>query len=83
MLAFTPLLFMPEGAGSFIRSLPAAVLYTVAASLFVSLTIIPFLASRCCSEHEHPEGNWLLRVVMRASTASIGRCCTWRSARPV
>ncbi len=64
MLAFTPLLFLPEGAGSFIRSLPAAVLYTVAASLFVSLTIIPFLASRMLSEHEHPEGNWLLRVVM-------------------
>jgi multidrug efflux pump subunit AcrB len=64
MLAFTPLLFLPEGAGAFIRSLPASVLYTVAASLFVSLTIIPFLASRMLSEREHPEGNWLLRVVM-------------------
>lgn len=64
MLAFTPLLFMPEGSGAFIRSLPAAVLYTVAASLFVSLTVIPFLASRMLSEREHPEGNWLLRAVM-------------------
>jgi multidrug efflux pump subunit AcrB len=64
MLAFTPLLFLPEGAGAFIRSLPAAVLFTVAASLFVSLTIIPFLASRMLSEREHPEGNWLLRLVM-------------------
>ena len=64
MLAFTPLLFMPEGAGSFIRSLPASVLYTVGASLFVSLTVIPFLASRMLSEREHPEGNWLLRAVM-------------------
>ena len=64
MLAFTPLLFLPEGSGSFIRSLPAAVLFTVAASLFVSLTIIPFLASRMLSEREHPEGNFLLRVVM-------------------
>ncbi|MCE9521871.1 MAG: efflux RND transporter permease subunit [Alphaproteobacteria bacterium] len=64
MLAFTPLLFLPEGAGAFIRSLPASVLYTVAASLLVSLSIIPFLASRLLSEHEHPEGNWLLRGVM-------------------
>ncbi len=64
MLAFTPLLFLPEGAGAFIRSLPAAVLFTVAASLMVSLTIIPFLASRMLPEHEAPEGNWLLQRVM-------------------
>jgi multidrug efflux pump subunit AcrB len=64
MLAFTPLLFLPEGAGAFIRSLPAAVLFTVAASLVVSLTIIPFLASILLPEHEPPEGNWLLQRVM-------------------
>jgi multidrug efflux pump subunit AcrB len=46
VLAFLPLLFLPEGPGEFIRSLPAAILFTVLASLFVSLTIIPFLASR-------------------------------------
>jgi multidrug efflux pump subunit AcrB len=46
VLAFLPLLFLPEGPGEFIRSLPAAILFTVVASLFVSLTIIPFLASR-------------------------------------
>ena len=52
MLAFLPLLFLPEGAGDFVRSLPAAVLFTVLASLFVSLTVIPFLASRML----RPEG---------------------------
>jgi multidrug efflux pump subunit AcrB len=46
LLAFLPLLFLPEGAGQFIRSLPAAILFTVIASLFVALTVIPFLASR-------------------------------------
>ncbi len=46
VLAFLPLLFLPEGAGEFIRSLPAAILFTVLASLFVALTIIPFLSSR-------------------------------------
>ncbi|PWR17719.1 efflux RND transporter permease subunit [Zavarzinia compransoris] len=65
MLAFVPLLFLPEGAGKFIRSLPVSVLYTVAASLFVSLTIIPFLASRILSRHEDPEGNVLLRGIMK------------------
>jgi multidrug efflux pump subunit AcrB len=45
VLAFLPLLFLPGGAGQYIRSLPAAVIATVLASLFVSLTIIPWLAS--------------------------------------
>lgn len=68
MLAFTPLLFLPEGAGAFIRSLPAAVLSTVAASLLVSLTIIPFLASRIASAKTHPEGNVFLRWTMAGIT---------------
>ena len=46
LFAFLPLLFLPEGVGIFIRSLPAAVLYTVLASLLVALTVIPFLSSR-------------------------------------
>ncbi len=64
MLAFLPLLFLAEGAGKFTRSLPVTVLYTVGASLLVSLTIIPFLASRLLSRNEHPEGNVVLRMVM-------------------
>ncbi len=63
--AFLPLLFLPEGAGKFIRSLPMAVLLTVAASLLVSLTIIPFLASRILARDAHEEGNAVLRFVMR------------------
>jgi multidrug efflux pump subunit AcrB len=68
LFAFLPLLFLPEGSGLFIRSLPASVLYTVAASLLVALTIIPFLASRVLQtgqvDVEH-EGNRALRAIMR------------------
>ena len=39
-------------------------LFTVAASLVVALTITPFLASRLLREHEAQEGNWLLQKVM-------------------
>lgn len=66
MLAFLPLLFLPEGAGAFTRSLPVAVLLTVAASLFVSLTIIPFIASKLLKPEAHEEGNIILRTVMGA-----------------
>jgi multidrug efflux pump subunit AcrB len=64
VFAFIPLLFLPEGAGKFIRSLPASVIYTVLASLLVSFTIIPLLASRWLAEHEDPHGNRLLQALM-------------------
>lgn len=61
IFAFLPLLFLPGAAGQFIRSLPLAVVYTVGASLLVSLTIVPFLASRMLSPRADPHGNWFLR----------------------
>jgi multidrug efflux pump subunit AcrB len=65
LFAFLPLLFLPGGAGMFIRSLPAAVLYTVLASLLVAFTVIPFLASRILRpEGEHGEGNRSLKSLM-------------------
>jgi multidrug efflux pump subunit AcrB len=67
ILAFLPLLFLPEASGEFVRSLPAAVLYTILASLFVALTIIPFLASRLLrGPHAAPPVGrqpWLGRLV--------------------
>ena len=49
MFAFLPLLFLPGGAGRLHPQLPLAVVFTIAASLLVSLTVIPFLASRLLS----------------------------------
>ncbi|TAH29690.1 MAG: efflux RND transporter permease subunit [Cytophagales bacterium] len=65
VFAFLPLTFLPEGAGDFVRSLPMAVLCTVLASLFVALTIIPFLSSQILSSHEKEEGNFFMRMFKR------------------
>lgn len=67
LLAFVPLLFLPEGAGDFIRSLPAAVLFTILASLFIALSIIPFLASRLLRSERHREFRrpWLANLAAR------------------
>jgi multidrug efflux pump subunit AcrB len=46
VFAFLPLLALPGGAGEFIRSMPVAVVFTILASLLVSLTVVPFLSSR-------------------------------------
>jgi multidrug efflux pump subunit AcrB len=62
VIAFMPLVFLPEGSGDFIRSLPLAVIFCVMASMLVSLTIIPFLSSRLLQNHlGNPEGNFLMR----------------------
>lgn len=63
LFAFLPLTFLPEGSGDFVRPLPMAVLVTVASSLLVSLTIIPFVASKLLRPHTG-EGNALLRAIM-------------------
>ncbi len=65
IFAFAPLLFLPEGAGQFTRSFILSIIFTVAASLIISLTIIPFLASRILSREEGPDGNAILRWLNR------------------
>ena len=82
LFAFLPLFFLPEGAGKFIRSLPAAVTFTVLASLLVSLTIIPFLASRWLKEHDSGEGNRLLQAVMRGIHTVYRPLLHWALAHP-
>lgn len=64
IFAFLPILALPEGAGEFIRSFPVAVLCTIAASLVVSLTIIPFLAGRLLPRTEAGHTNFFLSAVM-------------------
>lgn len=67
IIAFLPLVFLPEVAGDFIRSLPMAVIASVLASMLVSLTIIPFLSSRLLKQHQgHHNGNIFLRALQKA-----------------
>lgn len=73
ILAFLPLVFLPDASGDFIRSLPMAVVTTVLASLFVSLTIVPFLASRILEEKHDPRGNIILRGLKWVISKSYAR----------
>jgi multidrug efflux pump subunit AcrB len=82
LLAFLPLCFLPEGAGKFTRSLPVAVLGTVAASLLVSLTIVPFLASRILPRHESEHGNRFLQVIQRGIHGFYAPILHWSLERP-
>jgi multidrug efflux pump subunit AcrB len=71
IIAFLPLVFLPEAAGEFIRSLPMGVITSVLASMLVSLTIIPFLSSRLLKEtHGHPDGNIFMRSLKKLINGS-------------
>lgn len=62
VLAFVPILALPGGAGLYLRPLPLAVIASVGASLLVSMTVIPFLASRLLRPEGH-EGNRFFRYL--------------------
>ena len=60
VIAFMPLMFLPEATGDFIRSLPIAVISSVLGSMIVALTVIPFLSSRILSDKHEGEGKILI-----------------------
>jgi multidrug efflux pump subunit AcrB len=83
MVAFMPLAFLPEASGEFIRSLALAVISSVFASMIVSLTVVPFFASRILKTNHDPEGNIFLRLLQRAIKGSYGKVLDVALARPV
>jgi multidrug efflux pump subunit AcrB len=84
IIAFLPLVFMPEAAGDFIRGLPMGVITSVIASMFVSLTIIPFLSSRILKEqHGHPDGNIFMRSLKKLIHGSYSKLLDKALERPV
>lgn len=82
IFAFVPLLALPGNAGAFIRSLPLAVVFTVAASLFVSLTVVPFLGSLILKD-EGEHGNVVFRVMMRVIEGSYRPILAVALQRPI
>ncbi len=83
LFAFLPLLFLPGAAGNYIRSLPASVLYTIGASLLISLTIVPFLASFILKNEEHKEGNKVLQGLTWVLGKTYRRLLHWSISRPI
>jgi multidrug efflux pump subunit AcrB len=85
LLAFLPLANLPEASGDFIRSLPMAVMVTVLASLFVSVTIIPFMSSILLKGHEgasHAEGNMFFRGFKKYINTPYQNLLVWCIKHP-
>ncbi|WP_149526736.1 efflux RND transporter permease subunit [Sphingobacterium hotanense] len=72
VIAFMPLVFMPEMAGEFIRSMPIAVITSVIGSMLIALLVVPFLSSKLLKPHEHEGGNAILRGMQNIIHKSYG-----------
>ncbi|HEY5825547.1 MAG TPA: efflux RND transporter permease subunit [Cyclobacteriaceae bacterium] len=83
IIAFMPLVFLPEGAGDFIRGLPLAVIMAVLSSMLVSLTVIPFLSSRILKDHGDAKGNIFLRGLQSLIHGSYSKLLDKALRRPV
>jgi len=82
VFAFLPVLMLPGSAGKFIRSLPAAVVVTIVASLLVSITIIPFLSAIFLQEEKDEHGNFFMRALNRAIDLTYAKLLHGALARP-
>ncbi|MBC6492674.1 efflux RND transporter permease subunit [Flavihumibacter stibioxidans] len=82
IIAFLPLVFMPEASGEFIRGLPMAVIFSVFASMLVSLTIVPFMASKVFKTDHNPEGNIFLRGLKKLISGSYSKLLERALKRP-
>ena len=83
IFAFLPLMFLPGMAGKYMRVLPTSVIFIVLGSLFVALTIIPFIASLIFRGDADPRGNLVLRGFHKGIDFTYGRALKWSLDNPV
>ena len=83
IFAFLPLMFLPGKAGKYMRTLPTSVTFIVLGSLFVALTIIPFIASLVFKGDVDPGGNRILKALNRGIDFTYGRALHWSLKNPL
>jgi multidrug efflux pump subunit AcrB len=82
IFAFLPIMFLPGMAGKYMRVLPTSVTFIVLGSLFVALTIIPFIASQIFIGDVDPRGNIILRGLHKGIDFTYGRALQWSLKNP-
>ncbi len=84
MLAFAPMIFIGGILGSFIRALPITIIISLAFSLLVSLSLIPFLSKDLIladnSKAKHESRNPVIKAEHFVSS-NLSRFITWTRGR--
>lgn len=83
IIAFLPLVFLPESSGDFVRSLPMAVIMSVLASMLVSLTIIPFLSTWMLRDKEAGHSNKVFDLFQKGIHATYAPVLERALRKPV
>ncbi len=83
IFAFLPLMFLPGMAGQYMLVLPVSVVYVILGSLFVALTIIPFISSKLLKTSINPHGNKILQSLNKAIDFTYARALKWALVKPV
>ncbi len=65
VLSFLPIVLIQNDSGDYIRSMPMTVIFALVASLFVSLTMTPFLASRLLRNEEKTKRQPVLQNILK------------------
>lgn len=65
VLAFVPMMMIGDVTGDFIRSMPVTVVYTLIASLFISLTLTPYLSSKFLEASDNTENKRVRKLLNR------------------
>jgi multidrug efflux pump subunit AcrB len=83
IFAFLPLMFLPGMAGQYMLVLPVSVVYVVLGSLFVALTIIPFISSQVLKGNINPHGNKVLQKLNTGIDFTYARALKWSLKNPL
>lgn len=91
VLAFLPMSVIYSATGDYIRSLAVTVMYALLASLFLSLTFLPLMASRILESHEagdrkppfRKHNGWLQPHLEALSHGHYRRILAWGIAHPM
>lgn len=82
IFAFLPLMFLPGMAGKYMLVMPVSVVYVVLGSLFVALTIIPFISSLVLRGNVDPHGNRVLQGLNKGIDYTYARILQWSLRKP-
>lgn len=81
VLAFVPVVLMPDVTGAFIKALPVTVIATLIASYLVAITLTPFLASRFLkAPSDKPKATWLFTWMKNFVNGPYTRLLMWVNA---
>ncbi len=82
VLAFIPIIMIRDITGEFIRSMPVTVVYTLTASLLVSLTLTPYFATRVLRPDGDQRSNRFRRFLNQFIETHYRKRLLWAQQHP-